>query len=223
MTVTQAQDLSTEPRVRLLYHAPSATNYTLILPEKLHADSPAPLIVALHFGGYTGPHYGRLIAEQVVAPAYDCLGGLIVAPDCPSGSWQHSSCAAAMLAVIDEVRAEFPIDDNRIVLTGYSMGGIGAWALSQRHPQLFSAAVIMAGRPAGVKSNSDWSVPLYVIHARDDELMAVTETEQFVASIEQRGAHVTLQVLDGVSHYETSRFIEPLRNTVPWLRSIWQR
>ena len=211
----------TEPRLRLETYAPTGAEYTLLLPATLDTGTPVPLVVALHFGGYSAPHYGRLIAEQLVAPAYETLDAIVVAPDCPDGAWKDQRCERTVLGLIDDLQTSFPINPRRIVLTGYSMGGIGTWDLSARHQNLFSAAIVMAGHPHEALAEVNWELPLYVIHARQDELMPVAATEQFVQTIRARGARAELTVLDGVTHFETHRFVEPLRASLPWLLDIW--
>ncbi len=49
------------------------------------------------------------------------------------------------LEVLDLVKRTFPIDTNRVYLTGHSMGGHGTWHISLAHPDLFAAAAPLAG------------------------------------------------------------------------------
>ena len=44
-----------------------------------------------------------------------------------------------VMRVIADVRRAYPIDPQRITLTGASMGGGGTWAIGLRHPELFAA------------------------------------------------------------------------------------
>jgi poly(3-hydroxybutyrate) depolymerase len=44
-----------------------------------------------------------------------------------------------VMRVIADVRRAYPIDPERITLTGLSMGGGGTWAIGLRHPELFAA------------------------------------------------------------------------------------
>ena len=220
--LTPGQTLDTESQFSFETFEPTGADYTLIVPGGMEAGDPVPLVVALHFGGYTLPHYGRIIAEQIVVPAYEELGAVVVAPDCPQGSWHADSCENTVLGLIDHLRKSFPIDARRIVLTGYSMGGIGTWELASRHQDLFSAAVVMAGNPRVDLAGLKWSLPLYVIHAEHDELMPLADTENVVEAIRAGGGTVELKVLEGVTHFETHRFVASLRETVSWLRGVWR-
>src|SRR5690606_20031270 len=46
---------------------------------------------------------------------------------------------------IESVRRRFPIDERRVVLWGFSMGGAGAWHLGLHHPDRWVAAGAGAG------------------------------------------------------------------------------
>ncbi len=208
------------PQVRLESLA-GGPRYTLVVPGDYTGEQAVPLVLALHFGGTATAHYGRAVAEQLVEPALRPLGAVAVAPDCTSGSWAHPDCEAGALRVLDRVESQFRIDRRRVLVTGYSMGGIGTWELAARHPERFTAAVVMAGRPSPQMAQAQWRVPLYVIHARDDEILPLEPTEGVVQALRARAVAVELVVLDGVTHYETHRFVAPLAAALPWLRAAW--
>ena len=50
-----------------------------------------------------------------------------------------------VMRVIADVRRAYPIDPERITLTGASMGGGGTWAIGLRHPELFAALAPVCG------------------------------------------------------------------------------
>lgn len=49
------------------------------------------------------------------------------------------------LEVLADAKSRFPIDENRVYLTGHSMGGHGVWHIALTHPDLFAAAAPEAG------------------------------------------------------------------------------
>jgi len=65
-------------------------------------------------------------------------------------------------------------------------------------------------------------VPLYVIHSRDDEFMPLEPTKYTVNSLVEQGAEIEFRILEGITHFETYRYIEPLKSVIPWLDSLWQ-
>lgn len=51
---------------------------TLVLPPGLPAG--APIVLCLHYGGTPVGHYGRTLLEHLVAPAWQALGAVMLAP-----------------------------------------------------------------------------------------------------------------------------------------------
>jgi len=197
----------------------SGEAYTLALPARTARESSTPLVVSLHYGGPVSAHYGRELLENVVEPALRPLGAVMVAPDCAKRAWIE--CEGTVLRVIERVAAAHNIDRTRIVLTGYSKGGIGTWDLAFRHPQLFNAAIVMAARPDTRLAAQEWTVALRAIHGAADEVFPIAPTIDFVTRLQARGVDAEVDVLDGVTHYDTHRFVTPLRRLLPWLRERW--
>ncbi len=201
---------------------PGDQHYTIAVPTGYSGDKPVPLILALHFAGHGTPYYGRMILEELVEPALGDLGGLIVAPDCTADTWSNPQSEADVLTLLDYVSKNYAVDPERIVVTGYSMGANGTWYLAARHPGRFSAAVVMSGWPPDEVGRVDWQVPIYVIHSQQDEFIPLEPTRFAVTSLAEKGADIELLVLDNITHFETYRFIEPLRSVVPWIEQVWQ-
>jgi predicted peptidase len=70
-----------------------------------------------------------------------------------------------LVAAIEHVIAENPIDEKRITATGVSSGGWGVWELILRHPDMFAEAVPTAcGAPqafqrlAALKNTPVWLI-----------------------------------------------------------------
>ena len=208
-------------------------------------SSPRPLVLALHYGwqGRLPPHYGRDFLNLLIAPALRELDAIVVAPDCPEGSWTHPRSEKALLKLIEHARQTHAVDPERIVVTGFSVGAMGTWFLASRHPELFSAAVPIAGPPvlrvvpdafAGLaeaerqlKGRSvDWppalvEMPILAIHSRSDELVPFRLADRAVRSLRAAGGRVELIAVERVGHFETARYVEYLARAVPWLRKVW--
>ena len=92
----------------------------------------APLLVYLH--GYV-PHYDIVntptipyMMTSLVARA----GAYIAAPFGRSNTDFQGPGEQDVLRVIDEMHARYGIDRDRVLLVGYSMGGMGAWSAGGR-------------------------------------------------------------------------------------------
>lgn len=196
--------------------------YTIAIPEGYTGAEAVPLVMALHYGGTVTPFFGRGVLAGLIEPALRDLGAIIVAPDASSGTWASEAGEASVLHLMDEIEAEYNIDPARTLLTGYSMGGMGSWYIGGRNQERFTAVLPIAGRPQADSTEMDWLIPLYVIHSRDDELIDVGPTETAVTQLRFHGAEVELVIVAGISHYETNRFVEPLREAIPWIERVWR-
>lgn len=200
---------------------PDGLRYSVALPAGYTGDAPVPLVLALHFAGEVTPFWGRRVVEILIRPGLRELGAIIVAPDCTARSWTAPQAEQDLLQILDHVQHTYNIDSKKVLITGYSMGGSGTWHLAGRHQDRFSAALVMAGMPGKEALTVDWTIPVYVLHSRMDEVVPLRPTERMVTALKANGAQVELKVVEGISHYETHRFARSLRAAVPWIREVW--
>lgn len=199
-----------------------ALPFTLSLPDAFPAKVPLPLVVGLHYGGRVTPWFGGRFLEALLEPGMRGLDAIIAAPDCPSTEgWTHPEAEAAVLELIRFLRQQYPVDGTRIVLVGYSMGGIGTWHLAWRHSGLFSAAIALAAIPDPASLEASGDTPLFAIHGRRDERFSVRRLGAVVRTLQARGRPVSLRVVEGLGHYQAAGYTEPLRDALPWVRQIW--
>ena len=195
--------------------------YTIAVPDGYTGEEATPLVLVLHWGGVVTPFYGKSILVYLAEPALRELGAIVVAPDCQHGDWTNPQSESEIHALLEYLGDNYNVASGKTVLTGYSKGGMGTWYLAARNQDRFAAAIPMAGRPQPDSAKAHWEIPLYVIHSRRDEIMPFEQTTQVVEQLRERGVAVEFALLDGVTHYETDRFVVPLRATVPWIRNVW--
>jgi len=195
--------------------------YTLAIPDGYTGEESTPLIVSLHYGGEVTPYYGRGLLQSLIEPVLRDLGAIIVAPDSAAGSWTNPTSEQHVLELLDYIEAQYNIDANKTLLTGYSMGAAGTWYLAPRHPERFKAALAMAGRPQADSATIGWTTPIYVIHSTADEVVPLESTQIAVKRLRSQGASVDLVVVDGITHYEISRYGPYLRAAIPWIQRVW--
>lgn len=194
--------------------------FTLSIPKGYSSQQPAPLVIALHYGGKVTAFFGRGMIDKLVGPAFKKLNAIIVAPDSIAADWIQPDNETAVLQLMDKIIARYNIDESKILLTGYSMGGNGTWSIAGKNQHKFSAAIIVSALPV---SNFDWQIPLYVIHSRKDEVFNVKAIKQEAEQLQSKGVDITLALINRVGHYQIKEFIRPLRKTVPWIEKIWNQ
>jgi len=106
---------------------------------------------------------------------------------------------ADVLALLDDVlRAHACADPARVVLTGISMGGAGAWALGAAACARFAGVspVCGYGEPAAAAALA--RTPLWVAHGANDAVIPADESAAMVEAARRAGARdVVHRVLDG--------------------------
>ena len=197
-------------------------HYAISIPRNYSPSARVPLILALHFGVGDGGSAGagRDVVGILIGPALAALGAIIVAPDSMGGDWSSPENESAVNALLDMVLASYSVDTKKIAVTGFSMGGTGSWHFAAKYPERFSAAIPVAGRPPA--SAYGWRLPILAIHSRDDQVAPIGPTETRISELHKSGINAKLIVLTGVTHFETYRFVDGLRQAVPWLREIWK-
>jgi predicted peptidase len=199
-----------------------AIRYAISIPPNYSPSKPVPLILALHFGvrGGDAAGAGGDVVQILIGPALAELGAIIVAPDSVRGDWSSPENEKAVNALLDMILAHYSIDKKKVVVTGFSMGGTGSWHFAEKFPERFSAAIPVAGRPPA--SASGWQLPVLAIHSRDDQVVPFDPAEARIAELQKAGVNAKLIPLTGITHYETYRFKDALRQAVPWLREVWK-
>ena len=96
--------------------------------------------------------------------------------------------------------AKYPIDPDRVYLTGLSMGGFGSWMLAMEHPGRFAAAVPICGGgdPRDVARIKD--LPIWVFHGGKDPTVPLARSEAMVDALRKIGGRVKLTVYPDAGH-----------------------
>ncbi len=197
--------------------------YGISVPPGVKPGEARPLILALHPGGDRTAFYGSAFARQIVIPALGDLGAIVVAPDCPTRSWSDAPADAGVMALIERVRKEHAIDARRVLVTGFSLGGRGTWSMVSRHPDLFTAAIPMAASVGTEPVDRLATMPTYIIHSRNDEIVPFEPAERNFRQLESLRREVRFEALDGVGHFQMGGYIEALRRAGQWVNERWSR
>jgi pimeloyl-ACP methyl ester carboxylesterase len=195
--------------------------YSFFLPETHAGHKPAPLILALHFGGPVTPEIGRDFAEVLILPALSELEAVIVAPNCPGRGWTDPVSEDAVLRLLDRAKRRFVVDPEKTVIAGFSMGALGTYYLTARHPELFSAGIAVSAIPNAEDFSLLKDAALFAVQSTGDEIFGIEKARAAFEEMKKRGVRLETIFIEGVSHYQTSEYVPALKKAVPWLREIW--
>jgi len=126
--------------------------YGLFVPMSYYAGTKQkyPVLIFLHgIGEGDGLGEGNLKNMTVglgpaIARKADKFDFIAIFPQ-SGGTWgPDSDYAHDVFTALDEVSREYPVDPDRVALTGLSTGGAGTWAIGARYSDRFSALVPMA-------------------------------------------------------------------------------
>ncbi|MFE5321409.1 prolyl oligopeptidase family serine peptidase [Paenibacillus sp. NPDC056579] len=177
--------------------------YQLYLPAAYEEqmDKKWPVILFLHGIKKRGEdihmldHYGLgWMADKI--PGFEFI---VISPQCPSlSSWPMER--DAVLTLLDEVIETHRVDRERIYLTGFSLGGHGAWDLAAYAPERFAATAPLAGWFDPEKAVLLKSMPIWAFHGEDDDVVEIARDRAIVDALKERGGNVVFTTYPGLQH-----------------------
>jgi len=207
------------------------------------------LLHTLHFPAGEGPFPTILALHGWGASAHDLLGlapylhggqALVLCPQGPFGfeigpgargyGWfplgergldpvEFRKGATALRAFVDEALARYPVERRKVVVLGFSQGGVMAYDLALREPGRFAGlAALSAWLPKPLSDSipalpEHAGMPVLVQHGTADPMIEVARARESRDLLAARGVGLTYR------EYEMGHEIRPeaLRDLVGWL------
>ena len=176
------------------------TTYNFWLNEPSQPTDKMPLIVFLHGKSLSGTNidrvkrYGALkgVEKGLDIPAY------LVAPQLPSGPWS----AVKVDEIVDYMIKTYNIDEDRIYVTGMSLGSYGTMKYVGEYPDRVAAAISICGGGDVNDACNLAQVPIKVIHGDKDFIVPLSESQKIVNAVKKcdKQAPIELQVVKGGNH-----------------------
>ncbi len=177
-------------------------NYLLYLPKE-YGKEPAkkwPLIMFLHGSGESGDDIEKV---KVHGPPKLVAAGkefpfIIVSPQAPTSriGWQLET----LNTLLDDVIAKYRVDEDRVYLTGLSMGGFGTWTWASANPARFAAIAPICGGGDAFRVRRLKDVPAWVFHGAKDPVVPVKMSQDMVDALKNVGADVKLTIYPEAQH-----------------------
>jgi predicted peptidase len=186
--------------------------YLLFVPPAYASSSEKfPLILNFHGAGQKGRNpelltdfplvqllepYITVDGQQVPNPRYKAdFPFVVVSPQLPGpvgfewpysldrGTWYNDQFFEIVNGLLDQIIANYAIDEDRIHCSGASMGGYGTWKMAMKYPRRFAAISPQCGEGDPAKACLLKHIPVYVFHCADDEVLPVENSDAMVAAL----------------------------------------
>ncbi|MBC8026242.1 MAG: prolyl oligopeptidase family serine peptidase [Steroidobacteraceae bacterium] len=200
------------------------------LPATYPANRKIPALLFLHGYNPPNPPYVRWwsVADRHngVAERHEIL---VLEPMARGNSMYRMLGETDVLRCLAEAQRRFPVDADRVYLTGESMGGNGTWLIASRNPHLFAAAAPVFGgwdyrilgngfgwlNPQATRPMEHFmqeaqssfagaegllNVPLYALHGDADPVVPVDFTRHGVKLLQRWGYDIRYREIPGRAH-----------------------
>jgi len=198
-------------------------NYRILKPLNYDPNKQYPVHLFLHGSGERGKdnssqltHGGSLFLKKENREKYNSW---VIFPQCskndrwPSISsdlWDQvfenkikkpNKSLGLVIRLMDEFIEEKDVDNQRIYLSGLSMGGMGAFEILYRRPDMFAAATPICSNGitqlAKLFANK---VPVWIFHGSDDKVVSPKYSLEMARAIIESGGSPKMTLYADVDH-----------------------
>jgi predicted peptidase len=174
--------------------------FLLYLPEGFGDDGRQwPLIVFLHGSGESGNDLEKVKAHgppKILAEKKD-FPFIVVSPQAEAGRRFDED---AIVALLDELVRQLPVDEDRIYLTGLSMGGFATWGWAAQEPERFAAIAPIAGGWEPEEACKLKDIPIWAFHGARDALVPLGPHQEMIDAVIACGGNAKMTVYPEAEH-----------------------
>ena len=199
--------------------------YSVYVPKDYDPKKSYPTVFYLHGGG-KGRHHpdqgkrnmvaARLFDNKRVTDAGysrnvpDYLGYILVSPVKPVAKWN----AAVFKRLLVHVKSKVSVDENRVYVTGFSMGGQGTWIVACGNDGSYKIAAMMPLGAWGCRQVSRGNTPetcktlktpVWVLHCPLDNVSKISEQLPLFQSHLDCGGYGRFTMIPGRGHISRPR------------------
>lgn len=173
--------------------------YLVHIPAKTLDNGKYPLLLFLHGAGEAKDDLNALRDHLPIRFYKDSLNFpfLLIAPQCKnSQNWNPD----LLVWLLNEVEKKYPVDIDRIYVTGLSMGGYGTWNFAKIAADRIAAIVPICG-------GSDISticmirhIPVWAFHGELDDTVLPSESKVLIEALHKIEADAKLTIYPDAGH-----------------------
>ena len=209
----RADSTVTDPIKETFYDSENGNTlkYCLYLPDDYTPSKKYPVILFLHGAGELGTDNSTHIKnlEKMFLNNADYISqAILLCPQTPEW-WRldrnyvgdEGGTLGSAKHLLEKIQKEYSCDNDRIYVTGLSMGGHGTWEMLERYGDVFAAGVPLCGFGNTSNGAAFKDIPIRIYHGTADPTVSYSSSQQmYNAIIAAGGTKVELFPLHGVLH-----------------------
>jgi dienelactone hydrolase len=177
--------------------------YLVHVPRYHKPDGkPLPLVLAFHGRDRLPEHALRTVVGEAPddsmpidwfakhLPGIGDMGAILAAPFGHGNEGPRGMGEEDALRVLEEMKKAYRIDDRRVSVTGYSLGGTVSFVLPLHYPDLFAASAPLCGYPNLTTYESIRTVR----HMPWEDVLV---SKRYIVNYAENGLHVPMRIVHG--------------------------
>ena len=181
--------------------------YYLFVPRSLKPGEHYPLLLWLHWGDETKIFNEGQLSSVIDDPHHIekyHFFVLAIPNSLDDPGWQRGvggtnftdADSTQALDILQKVMCQYPVDQDRVSLTGICRGSRRCLEMAMRYPKLFSAITTLAylgGDESHLASLA--RIPIWVFHSSDDPHVSSDRSRELAAALKREGGIVDLTIV----------------------------
>ena len=211
-------------------------NYRILKPLNYDSTKQYPVHLFLHGAGERGNdnvsqlvHGSKLFLKKESREKYNSW---VIFPQAPKYDWwgykdpyklnynvKESKAMSLVVKLMDNFSKRNDVNQNKIYVSGLSMGGMGTFVILNLRPNMFAAATPICGDgdPNSV-NNYAKKIPIWIFHGSDDTVVSPKKSLKMANAIIDAGGSPKITFYENVGHDSwNNAFAE--ENFLKWIHS----
>lgn len=176
--------------------------FAVSVPAGFDPQKPYPVLLAMPPGGQDKTLTGQVMAEVWVTEARK-RGWVVISPVAPGGVLFFEGAEELVPEFLRMTSVRYQPQGGRYMLAGISNGGISAFRIAGRNPELFHSLTVLPGFPISSDDEAALgrliAMPVTIFVGEQDSSW-VKAARQTTAALNGLNGRVTLKVLTGEGH-----------------------
>ncbi len=193
--------------------------YRILAPLNYNENEKYPVHLFLHGAGERGNdnelqliHGSNLFLDSINRNKYKSW---VIFPQSPKNDWwggyydpykydynvKRSKSLELVIKFMDEFIQRKDVDQNRVYVSGLSMGGLGTFSILNARPNMFAAATPICGDgdPGSVKNFAN-KVAIWIFHGSADQVVLAKQSLKMANAILDAGGNPKITIYENIGH-----------------------